>query len=419
MIKRFIFISIFFLSSLSGELFDPVALYLTWQHEPDSTMTIQWLTPLEQTEDLLEYRSKDSQEWKKAISTHTSLPYNFPYFLHRIELTGLASNSDYLFRIGSQGVIHKFRTMPSTLDQPISFVAGGDLYHDDLTTLENMHHQAALQSPYFALVGGDIAYSAGKYAFLQKLHLRKEKTERWLEWLISWKKKMVTPEGYTIPLITAIGNHEVIGGFEETPAQALFYYALFPTPNNQGYRTVDFGNYMSLFILDSDHSHPVGNAQKSWLNISMEKRDAVPHKFALYHVGAYPSVRKYNDPLNRKIRQEWVPIFDKYHLDAAFENHDHAYKRTHPLRNGQYHPEGVLYIGDGAWGIAEPRAPKTPEKCWYLAYSAQKQNVTVVTVYPDKNHYKAIDAKGSVIDEYSQKVGRMNENNYAPQQYSQ
>ena len=36
------------------------------------------------------------------------------------------------------------------------------------------------------------------------------------------------------------------------------------------------------------------------------------------------------------IRQEWVPLFDKYGVDLVVCGHEHHYERSHPIR-GQQH----------------------------------------------------------------------------------
>ena len=51
-----------------------------------------------------------------------------------------------------------------------------------------------------------------------------------------------------------------------------------------------------------------------------------------------------------------MPLFDNYHLTAAFEHHDHAFKRTHLLRANQTDPGGTLYLGDGSRRGAESRS---------------------------------------------------------------
>jgi hypothetical protein len=52
------------------------------------------------------------------------------------------------------------------------------------------------------------------------------------------------------------------------------------------------------------------------------------------------------------VREYWAPLFERYGVQIAFENHDHVYKRTVPLRSGAPHADGVVYIGDGSWGMA-------------------------------------------------------------------
>jgi hypothetical protein len=40
-------------------------------------------------------------------------------------------------------------------------------------------------------------------------------------------------------------------------------------------------------------------------------------------------------------------LFDRYGVQLAFENHDHTFKRTYPLRAGKLDPRGTVYLGDG------------------------------------------------------------------------
>lgn len=398
-----VLLALLFTSVHATALYDPPAVYLTWQRSPESTMTIQWITPQDRTSDLVEYRpNTSSQEWLSATGTHTPAPEGYPYFIHRAELTNLLTETIYDFRLGSDGVLFKFRTMPAALKHPLRFVVGGDAYHDTLPDLQKMNLQAAKTDPAFALLGGDLAYTSSNYAFLFNLGFVKEKITRWMEFLIAWKKQMVRSDGCLIPIIPAIGNHEVMGRFGQTPSQAPFFYALFPTPNLQAYRVLDFGSYLTLVFLDSGHTHPIEGKQTDWLFQTLEQRQHFPNKFALYHVGAYPSVRPFNGTVHQQIRNSWVPIFERFGLHTAFENHDHAYKRTHPLRNGKIDPTGVLYMGDGAWGIAVPRIPATPAKRRYLAKTASLQHVLLVTLNEKERHYRAIDVSGNTIDEYTQ-----------------
>jgi hypothetical protein len=392
----------------SARYIAPLTVYLTWQNSPESTMTINWITPMGVEEDL-DYHQLGHKNWNQGKAFHKQLPNDVPYMLHRVELTGLQPATAYEFLIGNKGIPYKFRTMPETLEvAPIRFVVGGDMYHDGLDILHTTNRQAARQDPMFVLVGGDIAYASSNVLdfFPRWGHpwvdrVVGQKFERWLEWLVAWKEDMVTPDGYLIPMLPAIGNHDVAGRYDQTPEQAPFFYSLFPMPGLPGYNVLDFGQYMSIFLLDSGHTNSVEGAQANWLASQLWQRRHVSHKFALYHVPAYPSVHKMTEKVGVQIRKYWVPSFDAYRLTAAFENHDHAYKRTHPLLNDKIDSRGVLYIGDGGWGVKKPRKPRRVDEKWFLAKAESERNFLVVDVDKDKQTVKAIGDDGKEIDSFS------------------
>lgn len=404
----FLFLPVFLFATTEPP-YDPIAVYLTWQRMPERTMTIHWISDTKNTANVVDYQRHDDSEWETETGFHRIIPDLPSYFVHTVELTNLAPNTDYNFRISEKGVIFKFRTMPSMFDDPIRFVVGGDAYHDGLHPCIEIHKQAARKDPHFALIGGDIAYAGDRFGGLaDEMHSwvdwikgsdnRPARKFRWIEWLVSWKENMVSPDGRLIPIIPAIGNHDINGGFDKTKAEAADFHALFSMPGEQGYNTLDFGNYLTIFILDSGHTNSIGGVQTHWLYESMKSRQRIPHKFALYHVPAYPSYRKFNNKTSASIRLHWVPLFDMFGLHAAFEHHDHTYKRTHPLKNGKIDPLGVLYLGDGAWGLEQPRTPKTPEQAWYLAKTAAKRHFILVTINRKTRQFKSIDHMGKVID---------------------
>jgi acid phosphatase type 7 len=375
---------------------EPFGLYLTWQQNPESSMSIQWISDKGQKEDAIEFQKEGEDCWRKACGKHMFMPSELPYIIHFVELKDLKSASGYSFRIGKEGKIYKFRTMPSNLNQPIRFIVGGDMYNGTLEMMEKTNKAAAAADPFFVVIGGDIAYSASG------IKSKAEDSKRWLDWVKTWKNTMVTPEGYLIPIIPAIGNHEVRGGSNGTPNEAEFFYALFPMPGIEGYNVLDFSDYMSIVLLDSGHTNPVQGPQTEWLKQALSQRWQMPHKFAVYHVPAYPSYRNYNAPVSRAIRKNWVPLFEQYGLNAAFENNDHAYKRTHLILNGRRQARGVLYIGDGAWSVANVRKPKTPKQAWYIAKSAETQYFLIVTLEGLHRHFEARTPDGVLIDEVCQ-----------------
>jgi hypothetical protein len=50
----------------------------------------------------------------------------------------------------------------------------------------------------------------------------------------------------------------------------------------------------------------------------------------MFHHPVYPSHPWRDSPA---MREHWVPIFDKHHVDLVLQGHDHAYQRTYPLRD--------------------------------------------------------------------------------------
>lgn len=369
-------------------------LYLGWNNDPTTTMTIQWLSDPKTTSDELEIKKSSEDGWKKVTGTHKPLPYDAPYLLHTVEATALEPDCQYTFRLAGETETHLFRTMPANLAKPVRFATGGDAYHDTIEPFEEMCKKIAAHNPRFVLLGGDIAYS---------VHTKRaniEKFDRWLTFLQSWTKCMKAPDGCMIPIVTAIGNHEVKGYYDQTPEQAKFYYTFFG-PN--GYKQLLFGKYMSLIILDSNHTHPIGGEQTSWLQQALRTAYSYPHRFAAYHVPAYPSVRYFRIRESCAIRRHWVPLFERYSVHGVFENHEHAYKRTHPLIDSAEHPDGVVYFGDGSWGV-KPRIPKKAGRTAYLAKTASVRQFLLVEITNETRTFTSIDVAGNTVDSYIQKV---------------
>lgn len=383
------------LLSLSLHAVEAEAIYLTWMQDPTSTMTVQWLTKNDDTADDLEFQLIDQKEWKSVTGTHTPLPQEEPYLMHLVELTDLLPNSSYRFRIKNAKESHLFRTMPKTLSQPIVFTTGGDTNQIGMNTFELTNQQAVKEEPLFTVFGGDLAYASPN-------DIRgKEDAARWINWLITYSKSMVTPSGYKVPLLVTLGNHDIKGFYGRSPNEAPFFFTLFATPGLPGYKSLQCGDYLTLFLLDSNHANPIKGAQAEWLRNELAKASQSLHRFAFYHVPAYPSVRAFHAKESTMIRRHWVPLFERYALSCAFENNDHAYKRTFPLIDDEPHPYGVLYLGDGAWGV-KPRQTKKAHATSYLAKVRSTQHFIKVKLSESEREYTAISPSGEIVDHYVQ-----------------
>lgn len=385
-LRTLLFTLCFFPLILWGK--EPEALYLTWLHDPTTTMTVQWHTPKQESSTTLSYQEEGKKEWQTAQGSSQQLGHSL-LLVHTLELTDLKPDTDYLFRLAKKN--YRFRTLPSTLSRPVTFAAAGDAYYY-LSLFKKMNRQIARTNPDFIIVGGDIAYAIGKNPLLGG---KRWELKRWQIFFKEWKKQMITQEGRVIPLLPILGNHDIAKGIDKSGDP---FYQLFAFPEKEtAYRALDFGNYLSLVLLDSGHGKPVCGQQAEWLEKTLQEKQSFPYKMVSYHVAAYPSYYTYDSPSAQTIRTCWVPLFEKYHEQVAFEYHNHTYKRTHPIKEGKIDPEGVIYLGDGSWGTP-PRTPRSPPS-WYLASTRPVNAFWLATLTPAHCLLQSWDNKGKKIEE--------------------
>lgn len=368
--------------------FDPDIVLATWQRDPTTTMTIQWIGTEEEGASRPLWFAKDgTMDWKQAVGETRPFPSG-KLKVFRTELTGLEPGTDYRFRIGLDSAEKKFRTMPAKATNPITFVSGGDAGIGPAT--EHSNRIAAAQSPEFVVLGGDLAYENGILA------------PTFLSFMKNYSKQVVDNQGRLIPLLACLGNHETRGGYGRTRKEAPFFYAMFDGLfTDTGYAALDFGDYLSVVLLDSNHTSPIEGDQTSWLEKTLREREERPTVFVFQHVPSYPSVRPFDMDHQEAgtgsgSRKHWVPVFERYNVDAVFEHHDHAYKRTHPLLDGRVDKNGIQYLGDGSWGRI--RQPKSPAERPYLAVAHESYHLSVHRVEGDQRFHVALSDSGKVVD---------------------
>lgn len=373
----------------------PRHVYLTWQGDTSRTITVNYQT-LDSAEASTVYFDTKPRNGRFGEYRHTATgsAHQIPGLadgrkIHWVELSDLTPGKTYYFIAGDPQhgftAERKFRTIPSG-SQRLRFVIGGDMdVRPDVATLLQ---ESAKLSPAFGVVGGDIAYAGDLLASYSK----------WDAWLDHWETNMVTPAGYSIPMVLAIGNHEVRGGTATSPTNAQFYLRYFAQNGERTYYSRTFGKNLAMFLLDSGHLNRHDGAQAAWLDAELSAQQNVPTKFAAYHVPLYPCVRAYDGAGSVIGRQAWLPIFDKYHLTTAFEHHDHAFKRTHLLRENKLDPRGTLYLGDGCWGQSARKVD--PQLRWYQVKAASLQHFWCVDVSRNRVEYRAVNKAGQVFDVY-------------------
>lgn len=385
------------LLTLTARSQDLVGIYLEWVRDPATTMIVNWVDLYPEGTTELYWRQEGVADWKQAKAARRGIP---PSSLQRcsVELTELQPDTRYEISIGKIPDKNAkplfFRTMPRDLKaRPVRFLNGGDTMATR-EMFEAMNRQAALLEPDFVVLGGDLAYENGIWAM------------RVVEWLQSWTRTAVTKDGRLLPLVAGIGNHEVRGHYNgKVPGDAPYYYGLFTLPDGRASRTLDFGRYLSLVLLDSAHTEPIQGAQTQWLERALLERTEQQFLFPLYHYPAWGTTKApkegtpLDNPVAAAIRSHWVPLFERFGISAAFEHDHHNFKRTHRILEGKRDDErGLLYLGDGAWGVLVRTVP--PEgSAWWLAKAEARNHLWCIDLRADGvAAIRAFDVQGNVFD---------------------
>lgn len=405
-----------FTVSLKGQI---LHTYLTWSGGCDQAITFNIhstsLSPI-----TVEVFTKEGTLVKTVTSKGTPFLEDLsPRFLHFVDFADLEEETLYTATIQDE-MDHKevkFRTLP-TSSTKLKLVVGGDWEKTEGGEL--MARLIAKQTPHALLLGGDYP------RWVVSLKDFKD----WDDWLNMIEKHLITEEGCQIPLILAIGNHDVFGEYGQPYENAPFFNAYFKqSAEKKNYFIKTIGKDIALFVLDSGHTSPHSGEQKTWLEETLKLQQERKIKMALYHVPLYPSVRfkqkkglflavynlfkstKYGWMLDKIYSPEtseglkhWAPLFDTYHLTSAFEHHEHCFKRTKLLRKGKVDPKGTLYLGDG--GI-NPFYYVTPIQGYRRHFAKTVGNLKffwVVTFEENYIHYSAIGAHGKKIDAFTQRI---------------
>jgi hypothetical protein len=291
----------------------------------------------------LNFRAKGEAAWRSAAVKNEP----FAASRHRVRsaaLEGLPPGREIELQLagkdGSLSKVVSFRSAPAG-DGPVRFVTGGDLYHSR-APMDAMNRRAGLEDPLFALLGGDLAYT------------NNAKPERWFDFIDSWVENARTPDGRLLPVVVAIGNHEVTNGAFRPldapgPTAATEYMSLFHL-RREGLAsdTFDLGKNLSFVLLDSGHAATIAS-QTAWLESVLEERRGVKRLFVCYHRPAWGAGVK-EDAVD--IQREWCPLFERFKVDAVFENDHHVFSRSHPLVGGKIDEvNGIPYLGSGSWSV--------------------------------------------------------------------
>ncbi|KUO01937.1 purple acid phosphatase family protein [Streptomyces caeruleatus] len=369
--------------TVDGALVAPFGRHLAYGNDPRTEMTVSWQVPVAVKKPFIrigahpwdlsrkieaEVRTLYTPAGVGASADHTQ------YYVHA-KLTHLRPGRTYYYGVGHQGfdpaephllgTLGTFTTAPAH-KAPFTFTAFGDQgvsYH-------GLANDSLLlgQNPAFHLHAGDIAYAdpsgAGKTAdtgFDSRV----------------WDQFLAQTESVakSVPWMVSFGNHDMEAWY--SPNGYGGEEARFTLPDNgpdkkhlPGVYSFVYGNTAIISLDPNDVSFEIpanlglsGGTQTTWFEAQLKKYRAahdIDFVIVFFHHCAYCTSTAHAS--EGGVRQEWVPLFEKYHVDLVINGHNHQYERTDVIKKnevakklpigGTAYPEteGVVYVTAGAAG---------------------------------------------------------------------
>ena len=335
-------------------------IHLQFGENPATEMVVTWQTYGAVSNPRVELYSATGRRvgWPVAAATRTYTDPkqpDEPVYVHSATLTGLWPDTAYVYTVtqdGADGEIGDFTTAP-TGRAPFTFTSYGDQGTPTVTAPtglpspapafknDNLGSPAAGDltagvekiAPLFHLVNGDLCYA----------NLSTVPVRTWSDWFANNSRSA----RFRAWMPTA-GNHEneALG-----PIGYTAYQTYFDLPNNgepdqfQGlWYSFRVGSVKVIAINNDDvcyqdggssyvHGYS-GGAQQRWLEreLAETRQDrSIDWIVVCMHQVAMSTAKGFNGA-DLGIRQEWMPLFDRYGVDLVVAGHEHHYERTQPVR---------------------------------------------------------------------------------------
>lgn len=357
-------------ASLASQPSDPVTtppvagLHLQFGADASSEMVVSWhtLQPVKNPRVVLGHLDGTLDQTVGAKETsYLDAKSNQRVYAYHAKLGGLNADFAYLYGAmhdGAEPEFATFRTSPRGR-APFTFTSFGDqgtptvgkkFAPPEGVTLpvpvfvnDNLGSPAAGDTtlgverlkPLFHLFNGDLCYA----------NLAEDRVRTWWDF---WNNN--TRSARSRPWMPSPGNHENELGNGPIGYQA--YQTYFSVPESAGQTDVTRGLWYAftagsmrvISIANDDICYQDGGnsyvrgysqgAQKAWLEkeLAAARGDTdIDWVVVCMHQVAISTADMFNGA-DLGIREEWVPLFDKYGVDLVVCGHEHHYERSHPIR---------------------------------------------------------------------------------------
>ena len=337
----------------------PVAgLHLQFGADPSTEMVVSWHTTEPVGNPRVRLGTPDSgfgQTVTADTRTYRDAKSGTEVRVHHARLTGLTPDTDYIYAAVHDGAAPELgtaRTAPkgraaftftSFGDQAtptIGKLSGATYVNDNLGSPAAGDVTSGVErvAPLFHLVNGDLCYA----------NLSQDRVRTWSDWFVNNSRS-----ARYRPWMPAPGNHENELG--NGPVGYGAYQAYFELPRSGSDRetaglwyafTAGAVRVISLnnddvALQDGGNSYISGysgGAQKRWLESELRSSRANPDIdwiVVCMHQVVVSTAGEGANGADLGIREQWVPLFDRYGVDLVVCGHEHHYERSHPIRGQQ------------------------------------------------------------------------------------
>jgi hypothetical protein len=302
----------------------------------------------------------------KTVSYTDAKAGQVVYAFHA-SVRGLQPGSEYIYAAlheGAEPVLATFRTAPRGRGK-FTFTSFGDqgtptlgkryvppsgvtlpnppLVNDNLGSAAAGDNTAGVERvrPLFHLFNGDLCYA----------NLATDRVRTWWDF---WTNNSRSARNR--PWMPAAGNHENELG--NGPIGYAAYQTYFSVPAASGQTDLTRGLWYSFTVgsvrvislanddicyQDGGNSYVRGyshGAQKAWLEreLAAARGDrGIDWVVVCMHQVAISTADQFNGA-DLGVREEWLPLFDRYGVDLVVCGHEHHYERSHPIRGAAATP---------------------------------------------------------------------------------
>lgn len=376
----------------------PRRIILNVTEDLATSVAINWQTASEVKESFAEIaianadpRFVDKAVRKKAETEWVGLGDTVSSNYHSLVFDGLVPNTKYAYRVGQGNQWSEWFHFVTASDQPtdsFQFIYFGDVQVNIRSLWSRVVREAFAKAPNarLQLYAGDIINRANR-------------DEEWADWFAAGGFIHSIIPGFPSP-----GNHDHFNLPNGERAASVFWRPQFNLPLNgpKGleetcyFADVQGVRFISLNSDQAEESDMFLEAQRVWLENILENNPNTWTVVTFHH----PIYSPKGTRDNKRMRETFKPIFDRYRVDLVLQGHDHTYARgmSKIPMDGKGELSGTMYVVS----VSGPKmtGSHVEKKSWMDRSAIYTQLFQIIDVSSQKLSFKAYLATGELYDAF-------------------